>query len=268
MGPENIVFKGTKNGILIIVDEKLDYSALKSSLRQKASNVGHFFQESEVIVDVGNRVLTSPELLDLEKTLAETLGARLLQVVNGDAERLLAETPPGSGRKGSRSGAAGGTFTEKREEISSLLGEVMAETGEDMGAEVTRVAVETSGSQSSLVRLKPGGERTLWIRRTLRSGQSVSFDGNVIVLGDVNPGAEVIASGDIVVMGVLRGVAHAGATGRRHSTVFAFRLEPTQLRINEFFSRPPEGRERPGSRVPETARIRDGHVVIEPYFER
>lgn len=109
--------------------------------------------------------------------------------------------------------------------------------------------------------------RTLWIRRTLRSGQNVRFDGNVVVVGDVNPGAEVIASGDIVVMGVLRGLAHAGATGRRDALVAAFRLQPTQLRIGEFISRPPEGDPGGHGDVPEIARIGDGTVIIEPYFD-
>ena len=54
---------------------------------------------------------------------------------------------------------------------------------------------------------------TLLVRRTLRSGQRVRFDGNVVVLGDVNPGAEITARGDIVVMGWIRGLAHAGADG-------------------------------------------------------
>jgi len=107
-------------------------------------------------------------------------------------------------------------------------------------------------------------EDTILVRRTLRSGQSIHYDGNVVVLGDVNPGAEIIASGNIVVMGALRGVAHAGATGDEEAVVTAFRLQPTQLRIASHITRAPDGNH-PGPDRPETARIKDGEVIIEAY---
>ena len=77
----------------------------------------------------------------------------------------------------------------------------------------------------------------LFVERTLRSGKSVQFDGHVVVLGDVNPGAEIIASGNIAVLGSLRGVAHAGATGERKASVSAYHLAPTQLRIADLVTR-------------------------------
>ena len=107
-------------------------------------------------------------------------------------------------------------------------------------------------------------ENTILIKRTVRSGQSIQFDGNVVILGDVNPGAEIIARGNIVVMGALRGVIHAGATGNENATVAAFRLQPTQLRIANHITRAPDG-EYMAPNYPEIARIKDGVVVIELY---
>lgn len=107
-------------------------------------------------------------------------------------------------------------------------------------------------------------ENTILIKRTIRSGQSIQFDGNVVVLGDVNPGSEIIASGNIVVMGALRGVVHAGATGNEESTVAAFKLQPTQLRIANHITRAPDG-DYLTPEHPEIARIKDGVVVIEVY---
>ena len=77
---------------------------------------------------------------------------------------------------------------------------------------------------------------TLMVRKSLRSGQSIFHDGTIIVLGDVNPGAEVIATGHIFVIGSLRGIAHAGAHGDAKAVVFASRLQPTQLRIADFIT--------------------------------
>jgi len=109
--------------------------------------------------------------------------------------------------------------------------------------------------------LLEGGE-TVMICRHLRSGQKFFTRGNIVILGDINPGAEVIAGGNILVMGALRGMAHAGALGDEDSVIAAFRLNPTQLRIANHITRAPDG-ERFVVNNPELARIRAGKVVIE-----
>lgn len=105
---------------------------------------------------------------------------------------------------------------------------------------------------------------TMLYEKSLRSGQNIDFDGNVVVLGDVNPGAEIIASGHILVMGSLRGLVHAGATGEEGATVTALQFAPTQLRIASHITRPPDGA-RDEQKSAETARIRNDEVVIEDY---
>ncbi|MEW6182409.1 MAG: septum site-determining protein MinC [Bacillota bacterium] len=106
--------------------------------------------------------------------------------------------------------------------------------------------------------------QTVLVQRTLRSGQSVYYPGNVVVLGDVNPGAQVAATGDVIVIGALRGTVHAGAGGNEKAMVIAFRFEPTQLRIAGHISRPPEGMVSAGQ--PEVARIKEGVVTIDPFL--
>lgn len=105
---------------------------------------------------------------------------------------------------------------------------------------------------------------TVMIERTLRSGQSVHYDGNVVILGDVNPGAQITATGDVVVMGVLRGTVHAGAAGDEAAGVIAFRLQPTQLRIAGFISRSPD-EDAGNPQQPEIAQVKDGIVTIEVF---
>lgn len=107
-----------------------------------------------------------------------------------------------------------------------------------------------------------GDENTILIKRTLRSGQKIHYQGNVVVLGDVNPGAEVVATGNVIVMGQLRGVVHAGAGGDEKAMVMSFRLAPTQLRIANHITRPPDD-DSPESNQPEIARIKNGVVTIE-----
>lgn len=101
------------------------------------------------------------------------------------------------------------------------------------------------------------------VRRTLRSGQRVHHVGSVIVIGDVNPGAEIVAGGDIVVWGHLRGVVHAGALGDNQALVCALALAPTQLRIGNQIARPPE--DEIGTPQPEMARVRDDQIIVESW---
>lgn len=105
--------------------------------------------------------------------------------------------------------------------------------------------------------------RTLFITRHLRSGQRVSYAGNVVVLGDVNPGAEIIATGHIMVMGTLRGLAHAGSKGDERAIVTALKLSPTQLRIAAHITHAPESQNSINDLQPEVALFKDNRVVIE-----
>ena len=103
----------------------------------------------------------------------------------------------------------------------------------------------------------------LYHRGTLRGGQSLANVGHIVVVGDVNPGAELVAGGDIIVFGALRGVAHAGAQGDRSARVYALVLEPTQLRIATTIA---AGSERVGPPVPEEAYLADStdRIAIAP----
>lgn len=96
-------------------------------------------------------------------------------------------------------------------------------------------------------------EEPLYIQTTVRSGVDVRHPGTVIVLGDINPGGSVVAEGDIIVWGNLRGLAHAGSGGNIRCLVMALRMEPTQIRIADQVARSPENA--PEEYYPEVAYI-------------
>jgi len=105
------------------------------------------------------------------------------------------------------------------------------------------------------------------LRRTLRSGQVARHEGHIAVIGDVNAGAEIVAGGDVIVWGKVRGIVHAGALGDESAVVCALYLAPMQLRIGSHIARAPEGRAmRP--RAPEKAFVRNGSIVVEPWSVR
>ncbi len=108
---------------------------------------------------------------------------------------------------------------------------------------------------------------TLYLRQTMRSGQFVRFNGNVVIIGDVHAGSEVVAGGDIVVWGELRGIAHAGAQGNYKAEIRAMKIEALQLRIADYIARRPDrifyhkdGAETAMS--PELARVADGEIKV------
>lgn len=106
------------------------------------------------------------------------------------------------------------------------------------------------------------GDDGILVRKTLRSGLSIQHPGHVTVIGDVNPGAEIIAGGDIVVWGRLGGMAHAGAEGDESAVVCALNLSPTQLRIAGLISVSPKD---DTTRSPEIAQVQDDQVVAQPW---
>ncbi len=105
---------------------------------------------------------------------------------------------------------------------------------------------------------------TKFVEGTLRSGQLIEHPGDVVIIGDVNPGAEISAGGNIVVMGILRGIAHAGIYGNKDAFVAASVLQPTQLRIYQTITRSPdEVLDR--SKNPEIAKLKDQMICVEPF---
>jgi septum site-determining protein MinC len=112
-----------------------------------------------------------------------------------------------------------------------------------------------------------GGRRHLCVHRTLRSGATVRYDGDVTVYGDVNPGAQIRAGGNVVVLGRLRGVVHAGANGGDEAFILAFELAPTQLRIGKHIAIAP-AHTGSGDFNPEIAQVSGDTILIEQYRGR
>lgn len=151
----------------------------------------------------------------------------------------------------------------------------LADIVRDAGLRVTAVVAAPAAAPGSRGAESPRApspppvpaDAALVVHRTLRSGQRVAHAGPVVVIGDVNAGAEVIAGGSVIVWGRLRGIVEAGLAdqaGRPAETVVcALDLAPTQLRIGAAIARAPE---EPGRvPVPEIARTRDGRIVVEAW---
>ncbi len=106
------------------------------------------------------------------------------------------------------------------------------------------------------------GDEAILVKRTLRSGNSLEHNGHITIIGDVNPGAEIIAGGSVVVWGRLRGMVHAGANGDGGAVICALDLSPTQLRIADKIAVLPE---QSGEFHPGIASVKDGQVMTEEW---
>ena len=114
---------------------------------------------------------------------------------------------------------------------------------------------------------------TLYINQTLRSGQTVSYEGNILIIGDAHPGSEIVATGDITVWGILGGIAHAGSLGNVTAKVRALKLNAIQLRIAGLYARRNDTLNVPyvqktNEFTPEEAQIEEGKIVIYKKLRR
>lgn len=213
-----VTFKGSRQGITLILDGQAPFETVLADLADKLVKAGDFFKGAPVSVAC-------------DRALEPAEAAGLVKILCGDYQLRLAGF---GGLPASPAPAAPPAAPAPRKNQAS---------GEGDGG---------------------GREAALLVRRTVRSGQRITFDGHVVVMGDVNPGGEVVATGDIVVWGTLRGTAHAGATGRLDATVTALRLMPTQLRIAHLITRAPDGKAAV-PRAPEVARVKGEAVVVEAF---
>jgi septum site-determining protein MinC len=199
-----------------------EWSALETAFLAHVEEKSAFFQGARVALDVGNHILRAAELGALRDRLSSK-GISLWAVISNSP------------------------VTEQTAQVLGLA---------------TRISTPRPERTIRPLDTNLEGEGAVLVQRTLRSGFKVSHHGHVVVVGDVNPGAEVIAGGSVVVWGRLRGVVHAGADGDEKACVCALEMTPTQLRIAGLVTVPPERRGKP---EPETARIQNGRVVVESW---
>lgn len=199
-----------------------DWSDAKSELQEQIKGQSEFLQGGRLILDVGNHVIRAAELGQLRDMLSDD-GLALWAV--------LSKSP----------------ITEQNAQSLGLATRINKPLPER-----TTHSIETALT----------GEEAVLVRRTLRSGFSLQNSGHIVVIGDVNPGGEIVAGGDVVVWGRLRGMVHAGAEGNEDAVVCAMDLTPTQLRIAGHIATTPKRR---GKVQPEMARIVDGQVVAIPW---
>ena len=101
-----------------------------------------------------------------------------------------------------------------------------------------------------------------FFKGNLRSGQVMEFETSIVILGDVNVGAQVVSTGNFVVLGKLNGTVYAGASGKEDAFIVATKMNPIQIRISDVIARTPDEKETP-SNVPRIAYLREGAIYMD-----
>jgi septum site-determining protein MinC len=201
---QNVTIKGTKEGLVLHLDDSCSYEELKRELDHKLSANSRTQDErhlTSVKVEMGNRYLTESQ----------------------------------------------------REELKDLIRQKKNFVVDDIESNViTKEETEKLMAKTEV----------MTVSRIIRSGQVLEVPGDLLLVGDVNPGGTVIAGGNIFIMGTLKGMAHAGCFGNNEAVIAASSMKPSQLRISDCLNRAPDSTQSNEKREMECAYIDENRQII------
>lgn len=220
MNAQPVVIKSSKNGINLILDDKLPFNELMEEIKKKFIDSEKFFKNAHIAISFEGRALSQSEQFEIIEMIQQYTSITIICILDHDA----------------------------------LMDEVMQRR---IGAYQEEHSPQTGQ----------------FYKGTLRSGQQIESETSLIVLGDVNPGAKVIAKGNIVILGALKGIAYAGANGDPSCFVAALEMDPMQIKIGDHIGRSADKKEQTkGFRrkakseapVPQIATVYEQQILIEP----
>ena len=243
--------KGFRDGLRLMVDASASVEEIEIAIKERMGNLGDSLAGTSIVIDSGNQVLSDSDLEELRKLIYDTYGLEI------SPDPMPSQPAPDTKLEKSFASAEGqqDNATDEQKIIERVI------------PAKKRVVSNSRHSDADVHQPdSPNREATCIIRHSLRSGQIERFfEGNVVLFGDVNPGAEVVAGGDVVILGRLRGLVHAGALGNIDSVIVAMNLVPTQLRIGHLITRPPQSGFGNKKILPEIATVENGNIVVKTF---
>ena len=220
MNSQPVVIKSSKNGINLVLDDKLSFTEILEEIKKKFIDSEKFFKNAHIAISFEGRALSQEEQFEIIEMIQQCTTITIICILDHD----------------------------------ELMDEVMQR----------RInAYQESHSPQT-------GQ---FYKGTLRSGQQIESETSMVVLGDVNPGAKVIAKGNIVILGALKGSAYAGANGDSGCFVAALEMDPVQIKIGDYIGRSADKKEpskglrrkvKTETAVPQIATVYDQQILIEP----
>lgn len=221
---QSVAIKGVDDKLEVHLNEQSSYQSLREDLIQKLQSNKNFFLNCSAKVVISGRLLSPAQRREIKRIFSMDYGIN--NVSYSDEIKKMKETPK--------------TYESKPVENEKNM----------------------QNNEIELVSREYFDAKSIFISSTVRSGQRIECEGDIVVLGDVNPGAEIIAGGSIAIFGTLRGLAHAGAGGREDVCVAALYMRPKQLRLSGRVVMPEENKKEPV--VGEIAHLVNDRVVFKP----
>lgn len=237
-----VSIKGTRHGLIINIHEDEELEPALEYLDGLIADKKDFFKGASVSFNLGWRDINNEELQKF-KSFCELNEFTLQGVISSSIiTRKIAES----------------------NNVKAVIGRLgIAEHGSGALSKLR------SAVKQEKIPFHPPEEHTKIVKKTLRSGQDEHSQGNLLLLGDLNPGAQITAGGDVYILGALRGRVHAGLGGKPDSLVFALLMEPAQLRIGEIIATLPNEKKSRGSQLsPVVAKLENQRIVVTPYFQK
>ena len=240
MSDEIVRIKGTKSGLQLLFAAGATYADIEEEIRAKLKAGSGFFCRGTVMHAMEGS-LPKDEMEKLRKLFHES----------GVIFSVTRSHIPGAAEGPRERPRRRAVKAQKRQM------EAPAQAEAAVPAEATAAAQAPAADDEAV--------QMVVVNRTLRGGQEVRTKSSVLVCGNVNPGAQIIAGGSIDIRGTCRGLVHAGAFGNQKAFVVADHLIPTQIRIADLIARSPDDPQQIEKTArPERASIKDGQIVIEP----
>ncbi|MDR1701075.1 MAG: septum site-determining protein MinC [Lachnoclostridium sp.] len=205
-----VVIKGTKSGIIVVLDKQIPMEQLKTECVKKFIASRDFLGKSQVAISFEGKSLSDQEEIEFVDLISANSDLDIVCIIDNNEKREALFNR---------------TLNERLKQLDSNTGN--------------------------------------FYKGTLRSGQVLEFETSVIMLGDVNVGAQVVSTGNVVILGALKGNVYAGAAGNPNAFVAALKMSPKQIRISDVIARAPDGDDSIGEGA-KIAFVEDNNIYIEP----
>ena len=210
---KHVVIKHNRYGMELVLDSEISFEKLLEAVSERFQASGDFFKDRKMAVSFKGRKLSEEETMSIVDTIMANSSIQIVAITDHDSE-LEKKMERQLQTKGSSLDTGIPERNRERQEHSVEEFSDFGETDNQYNAE--------------------------FYRGNLRSGQVLECSANVTLVGDVNPGAKIISAGNIVVLGALKGNAHAGINGNDNCFIFALDMNPIQLQIGQYYAKSPD----------------------------
>lgn len=230
----SVVIKGNKNGIAVKLDANVDFDELKNMVKEKFIASAKFFNNAALALSLEGRELSDTQEKEIIDIITDVTDINIVCLIDHDEERNL----------------------------------IYQRAVADAMKKNHTCSTEASGEEMKM----PAQPPCQFYKGTLRSGQLLETESSVVILGDVNPGGKVIACGNVIVLGSLKGNIFAGANGNENAFVVALDMEPMQIKIADVIARCSDSspvkkklRTKAKGVQPKIAYVYEGNIYVEDF---